>query len=163
MMDDDHGMKQYTKKNLLMMVLDNRLAVCRLDPKAPLPGWAAIDRPFTSITRATDELSIIIDESAVPDGILCERGWRLIKVEGPFEFSLTGIVAAIGDPLRDAGVSILWISTYDTDHLLVKQENLEKCVKALENYGHEVRQVFGPAAPAFSAERTKPIQTHRNY
>jgi hypothetical protein len=125
---------------LSISLLSDRLAVCRLAPDSPLPPWAKQDRPFTSITRANDELSIIIDERAVPAGTKCERGWRLLKVEGPFEFSLTGIVAAIGDPLRDAEVSIMWVSTFDTDHLLVKNENLERCIKALQTYGHQVKR-----------------------
>jgi uncharacterized protein len=138
--NEDGPMEHGATKNLSMSVLKDRLAVCRLAPDAPVPAWAITDQSFTSITRAKDELSIIIDEKCVPPGTRCEPGWRLLKVEGPFEFSLTGIVAAIGDPLRDAGVSILWVSTFDTDHLLVKNENLEKCIRALQMYGHRVQR-----------------------
>lgn len=126
------------KRQLSITVLEDRLAVCRLHASAPLPDWAGGARGFTSITRATDELSIIVAEKAVPAGIQSQSGWRLLKLHGPFDFSLTGIVAAIGDPLRDAGVSMLWISTFDTDHLLVQQRDLVRCVEALKLYGHQV-------------------------
>ena len=58
---------------------------------------------------------------------------------GPLEFSLTGILAAIATPLANAGVSIFAVSTFDTDYVMVKEENLAKAVKALRAAGHDVQ------------------------
>jgi len=62
-------------------------------------------------------------------------------LEGPFDFTLTGVLTSVANPLRDAGVGILTVSTYDTDYVMVKQENIPKAVAALEASGHSVRWV----------------------
>jgi len=119
-----------------LRLLAGRFAVCRLAVDARVPEWAAGD--FSSVTRTPDELSAVCREDAVPDGVKCERGWRVFQVAGPLEFSLTGVLAAIAGPLADAGVSIFAISTFDTDYVLVKDEVLAKAVEALKGAGHRV-------------------------
>ncbi|UTA51115.1 ACT domain-containing protein [Deinococcus radiodurans] len=61
-----------------------------------------------------------------------------MKLHGPFDFGLTGILASVLNPLRDAGVGIFALSTYDTDYVLVAQEQLDKAVAALRDAGHHV-------------------------
>jgi hypothetical protein len=77
-------------------------------------------------------------ESSVPADVRAERGWRAFKVEGPLDFSLTGILSRIAAPLTDAGVSIFAISTFDTDYVLVRESALEKAKRALTDSGHTV-------------------------
>jgi hypothetical protein len=62
----------------------------------------------------------------------------MFQVAGPLEFSLTGVLAAIAVPLADAGVSIFAISTFDTDYLLVKEDDVAKAMEALRAAGHSV-------------------------
>ncbi|OAI40482.1 amino acid-binding protein [Planctomycetaceae bacterium SCGC AG-212-D15] len=119
-----------------LCVLDGIFSICRLDPNAPLPSWAS--GSFLSITRSPDELSIVCPAAVVPDGVGCERGWRCLKVQGPFDFSVVGVVASIIGPLAEAGVSVFVVSTFDTDYLLVKQERLERAVEVLRKAGHTV-------------------------
>lgn len=123
---------------LTLTVLNDRLAVCWLDPQAEVPVWA-IREPFCSITRTADELSVICPESRVPTDVACERGWRALKVEGPFDFDAVGVLAAIVRPLAEAGIPILVIATYDTDYVLVKEAQLERVVAALSGQGHRIR------------------------
>ncbi len=59
-----------------------------------------------------------------------------MKVEGPLDFSLTGVLASLAGPLARAGIPIFAISTFDTDYLLVKAANLEAAIAALESVGH---------------------------
>ena len=120
-----------------LRLLPGRYAVCRLDADAGVPEWAAAS-PFFSATRTLDELSVACAEGLAPEGTNCENGWRIFQVAGPLEFSLTGVLAAIAAPLADAGVSIFAISTFDTDYVLVKEENLAKAAEALVGAGHEV-------------------------
>jgi hypothetical protein len=47
-------------------------------------------------------------------------------------------LASLATSLAEAGVSIFAISTYDTDYILVKEENLEKAKQALQASGHSV-------------------------
>jgi uncharacterized protein len=134
---------------LRLNVLDGRLAVCRMEPGAGLPEWAT-RADFFSITRAPDELSVVCPEGNVPESVGCEKGWRALKLAGPFEFSLTGVLASVLDPLARAGVSVFAVSTFDTDYVLVKEDRLRAAVAALREAGHEVRDggtgvTVGPA------------------
>jgi hypothetical protein len=89
-------------------------------------------------TRTPDELSIVCGIDVVPDGIPSEGPWRAFKVQGPLVMTLLGVVAAIADPLRDAGISIFAISTYDTDYVLVHEPDLAAAAAALRAAGQEV-------------------------
>jgi uncharacterized protein len=120
-----------------LRLLPHRFAVCRLAADAAVPAWAT-GGLFTSITRTPDELSVVCAEGLAPEGTRCEGGWRIFQVAGPLDFSLTGVLAAIATPLAQAGVSIFAISTFDTDYVMVKEENLAKAVEALRAAGHGV-------------------------
>jgi len=120
-----------------LRLLPHRAAVCRLAADEAVPAWATAG-PFSSVTRTPGELSVVCTGDLVPEGARCERGWRVFEVAGPLEFSLTGILAAIATPLAHAGVSIFAVSTFDTDYVLVKEENLAKAVDALRAAGHTV-------------------------
>lgn len=118
---------------LRLSVLPNKLAICRLDKNAPIPSWATNDS-FFSITRTTDELSIVCSKDNIPDNIRSEKNWRALKVIGPLDFSLTGILASLANPLAEAKISIFAISTFDTDYILVKNEKLKEAVKILSTF-----------------------------
>lgn len=122
---------------LVLTPLNGRLAICQLDPGARFPAWAT-QGAFWSITRTAGELSIVCAEESVPPGVTCQPGWRGLQVAGPLDFSLTGVLASLAAPLAEAGVSIFAISTYDTDFLLVREEQLEVAVDVLRRAGHTV-------------------------
>lgn len=113
------------------------MAICRLGPDNEIPNWAG-SAAFTSVTRTRTELSIVCPEDAVPDGIARESGWRILQVEGPLDFALTGVLASIAGPLAEAFVSIFAISTFDTDYVLVRESDVDGAVEALRNAGHRV-------------------------
>ncbi len=73
----------------------------------------------------------------MPDAALAERGWLALKLEGPFPFSMTGLLASFPQPLAEAQIPIFAISTFDTDYVLIKRENLEQAVATLGAAGHE--------------------------
>jgi hypothetical protein len=122
---------------LTLTVLADHLAVCRLDPRAQSPSWSA-SRPFFSVTLTEDELSIICGEENAPEGVPCERGWRCLKLEGPFDFDASGILVSVLEPLAKEGVSTLALATYETDYVLVRQSQLEQAISVLSSRGHEV-------------------------
>ncbi|MEI9976594.1 MAG: hypothetical protein WDO73_33795 [Ignavibacteriota bacterium] len=70
-----------------LQLLPGRYAVCRLPPDAGIPAWAS--GAFWSITRTADEVSVVCTEGVAPEGTKCEGGWRVLRVAGPLEFSLT--------------------------------------------------------------------------
>lgn len=120
-------------------VLDEPLAVCRLDPSVAIPAWATA-RPFFSITRTSDELSVICASSFVPAEVTAARGWRAIKLRGPFDLTLVGLMLSVAEPLAAAGVSMIPVATYDTDYVLVPGAQLDAAVGALKEAGHTLQR-----------------------
>ena len=80
-------------------------------------------------------------EEAVPReaaGVRSQGGWRLLELEGPFDFALTGILVSVAAPRAGAGVGIFALSTFDTDVVMVQEGQLERAVEALRGAGHSV-------------------------
>jgi hypothetical protein len=124
--------------SLRLSVLEHRLAVCWLEPDSEIPAWAT-GAPFFCVTRTAGELSAICPEERVPAGTTCERGWRALKLESPFEFGMIGVLASVAVPLAESEVSILAIATYETDYVLVRESQLDFATQTLRERGHEVR------------------------
>ena len=117
--------------------LPGKFVICRLPPEASLPelNWGA---NFISVTRTTDELSIVCPSDQAPAGAKCEASWICFKLEGPFPFSLNGILESFIDPLAENGEPIFAVATFDTDYVLVKQEHAAAALKTLQAAGHEL-------------------------
>jgi len=124
--------------SLHLEAIEIRLAVCRLDAGSDVPPWVDRSMEFTSVTRTIDELSIVCARDAVPEGVPMEGPWRALRVQGPIVMTLIGVVAALANPLADAGISIFAISTFDTDYILVHEPDFDAAVGALTRAGHVV-------------------------
>src|SRR6516162_4495346 len=122
---------------LPLTLLADTLAVCKLDAGDSVPAWAS-SAPILSITRTAEELSVVCPQRLVPDGVRCERGWRCLRVAGTMDFSMVGVVASLVTPLAEAGISVFVVSTFDTDYLLVDQNDLERAMASLRAAGHTV-------------------------
>jgi hypothetical protein len=121
-------------------VLPVHLQICRLNHDAPIPSWLPrTSSPLTAIVRTDDELSIVCPAAEVPADVHHEGPWRALRVAGPLDLALVGVLARLTAPLAAAGVAIFSVSTFDTDHLLVRAENLDAAVAALRDAGHVVR------------------------
>jgi hypothetical protein len=140
-------MKLSSERRLNLALLEGRFAICRLGVNEPVPAWVLDASGFIAFVRTSDELSVLCQEKILPANILSESGWRMFMVEGPLDFAITGVLLALAKPLSDAGLSILAISTFGTDYLLVKEEALESAVHALAAAGHRIKRpqkhVFG--------------------
>ena len=123
---------------LELLLLRHRFAIARLAPDAAVPRWAAAPSALSAVVRTGDELSLLTMEVHLPAELAAERGWRTLKVRGPLPFHLLGIMAALAQPLADARVSILPLSTFDTDYLLVKERDLPTALEALRGAGHTI-------------------------
>jgi len=118
--------------------------VCRLAPDVLVPA-SALESKFLCVTRTFDELSLVCAEDRVPDhppddvqdSALAERGWLALKLDGPFPFSMTGVLASFIQPLAEAQIPIFAISTFDTDYVLIKREKAKQALVALVAAGHE--------------------------
>ena len=129
------------QNKLTLSVLEGNFGVCRLGTGSEIPAWV-YGSNFFSVTRTPEELSIVCQESSIPAnipaGTQAERGWNCLKVEGPLDFGLTGILAGISRTLAENDISIFAVSTYDTDYILVREKDLECACKALERAGYEI-------------------------
>jgi hypothetical protein len=118
----------------------DHLAICRLAANAELPDWAK-EGSFYSLTRTDEELSVVCSQAHVPAGVVCEKGWRCLKVEGPLHFGLIGILASIAESLAEARISIFALGTYDTDYILVKEGQYEEAIRVLSASGHKINRL----------------------
>ena len=127
--------KDMDRCNLTLELLPDVYSICRLDPQADIPSWV-LEGDFLSITRTKNELSLVCSQERVPHVVECDKGWRCIMVRGPLDLSLVGILASLTSSLAEVDISIFAISTYETDYLLVKVENLRRALLKLEEAGH---------------------------
>ncbi|NNU77837.1 ACT domain-containing protein [Clostridium estertheticum] len=126
-----------SEKILTMKLLNEKFAVCRLNKNESMPEWVK-NSSFYSITKTSDELSIVCSQDSIPSNIKCEKDWRILKVEGPLDFSLIGIISSISTILALKRISIFAVSTYDTDYILVKNKDIDNTILALSNERYEI-------------------------
>jgi len=118
-----------------LRTLPDSYAVARLHPGAELPEW--VDKgPFRSVTRTDNEVSVVCRDPDVPAGESVDRGWTVLEVMGPLDFSLSGVVASLVVPLAEADLPIFVISTFESDYVLVRSADLGRAADALEDAGH---------------------------
>lgn len=115
-------------KPLEIQLMDGDFSVCKL-AENEMPDFRV---PFCFYAATDAERSLVCRTALVPSTCLArEDGWRMLRVAGQLDFSLTGILAKISSALSAAGVALFAVSTYDTDYVLVKRENLQKSREAL--------------------------------
>ena len=113
-----------------------RLAIARLPPDTPLPRWP--EGGIVTISRTTDELSIVCAQRLVPAHVEQKREMVGLGIEGVIPMTTIGLLAHLCAALAAARVPVFVISTYDTDWLLVSAEHFAAAKSALEELGHEV-------------------------
>jgi hypothetical protein len=120
-------------EKLILLPLKEKFAVCHFDKKSKIPDWLK-ESVFYFVGKTDDELSIICQQEKIPGGVLAEKNWKAFKVKGPLGFTLTGVVSSISKPLADAKISILYVSTYETDYIFVEEKNFEKAKEILSKF-----------------------------
>lgn len=120
---------------LHLSILENLFTIHRFPPDHEIPAQI-FGNEFYTVSKTGDELSIVCSASIQLNSEKSETDWSCIKVVGPLDFSLTGILADISSVLAGAGISIFAISTFDTDYILVKSEKLPLAKKALLSSGY---------------------------
>lgn len=116
------------------------LAIVRRPADAEIPEWASAGA-FVSTTRTAHELSIVCEAARVPADEQQYGPCAALEVAGPLDFSLVGIIASLTAPLAQAGLTVFVLSTYDTDYLLVRQQDFRAVQRVLQAHGHTVTEV----------------------
>lgn len=121
---------------MTIQALEARLTVCQM---AAMPE--ALPDGLCFFARTDEELSLVCETDRVPSGTLArETGWRALRIVGPLDFSLIGILARISALLAQERIGIFAVSTYHTDYILTKEEHFERALAALARAGYEVER-----------------------
>jgi hypothetical protein len=123
---------------LTFTVLEGDYSIYRLPPGSDLPV-VPLETAFSSITRTEEEITVVCPSVIDLKSEHTEPGWSVLKVIGPLDFSLTGILAGISRVLSDTEISLFALSTWDTDYILIKSCDKENAIKALTGAGHGFR------------------------
>lgn len=113
-------------------ILAESFSICQL---AAMPS--SFQDGFLFFAKTDREYSLVCETSRVPcNAVKCEDNWRAFRFAGTLDFSLTGILSGISSLLADAHIGIFAISTFDTDYILVRQEQLEAAKQVLGHAGY---------------------------
>lgn len=125
-----------------LQIFPNNYAVVKQIPGKSLPTWIKSEKSFLSITYTEDEISFICQERFIPIDFEGEKekGWRVVKIKGKLDFSMTGILTGLTIPLAEADISIFVSSTYNTDYILIKKESLAEAISIWQSQGHEITE-----------------------
>jgi uncharacterized protein len=123
-----------------LMALPGNYSICKFQTDSILPDWI-YQSDFYSIIKTTDELSVVTyqNETASED-IPCSKDWRILKVIGPLDFTLVGVIADLSVILKDNDISIFTVSTYDTDYIMVKEKDLRRSIEALIENNYNIKE-----------------------
>jgi len=126
--------------SLPLALLDERFAVCRMNPNERPPAWV-LDLPgqIVALIRTPSEMCILCDEADVPrSATAVEKGFRAFRLEGTIPHAVSGVLKQLTTPLADAGISVFSLFTYDTNYLLIKDADVGRAAAALEKAGFSV-------------------------
>src|SRR5207248_425604 len=103
----------------------------------PIPSMWPTSRsdgpPAVPGTRTDHEVSVVCRDHDVPEGESVDRGWTVLEVMGPLDFSLSGVVASLVAPLAERDLPIFVISTFESDYVLIRSTDLARAADALED------------------------------
>lgn len=123
------------RPNLTLKILPEELTVCQVESQADIDPDASI----YFVGKTDEELSLVCPTVAVPrNAITREDGWRAFRIEGVLDFALTGILAPIAQLMADHAIGIFAVSTFNTDYVLVKANDLERAIGLLADAGYEI-------------------------
>jgi len=97
------------------------------------------DEEYCFACKTDEEYSLVCKASRAPiNAIKCDKGWRMLRIEGELDFSLIGILAKISSILAEAKIGIFAVSTYNTDYILVKENDFKNAILALQRADYEI-------------------------
>jgi len=115
--------------------LDYNFTVCKIETI----GQVDFSREFVFLSKTSDEVSLVCEtDYAPPHVIASEPGWKALKVSGVLDFGMIGVIAKISNILAEAAISIFVVSTYNTDYILLKAEQLDRGIQALLRKGYVI-------------------------
>ena len=122
--------------NLVLTVLSETFMIHKLSPDASIHE-KILKSNYYSVSKTENELSLVCSEKIEVQSLESSKGWKCLKVKGPLDFNLTGILAGISDILTRGYISIFAISTFNTDYILVRTHDLSSAREKLRKAGYK--------------------------
>lgn len=115
--------------------IEHKLTVCKVADSSNIK----LEADFYFIGKTDEEISLVCKTEDTPHHTV-ERddGWRGFRIQGVLDFSLIGILSKLSGILAAHGIGIFAVSTYNTDYILVKEENFERALNVLAAEGYTV-------------------------
>ena len=115
--------------------IDHKLTVCKLTDVTSIN----MESDFYFIGKTDEELSLVCKTKDTPQNTI-ERddGWRVFRIQGILDFSLIGILSKLSGILAEHKIGIFAVSTYNTDYILVKEENFDRALSVLASEGYSI-------------------------
>ena len=121
---------------IVLSILEETYIIYKLDQSTNLPEGLN-ESEFYSLSNSREELSLVCPEKILIQSENSSPNWKCLKVAGPLDLKLTGILAGLSDTLEKAKISIFAISTFETDYLLIQKQVLETAKTALKSAGYK--------------------------
>ena len=120
---------------MTLKALPHALTVCRLADASEID----LKKDFYFLARTDEELSLVCRTEDTPANTAArDDGWRAFRIEGVLDFSLIGILSRISAILAENQIGIFAVSTYNTDYILVKEENFARALDVLAEKGYTI-------------------------
>lgn len=107
-------------------------------PAGAEPHWDWRSGPLASITYTDSETSVVCAFASVPDGVVVQGPLTAFEIAGPLDFTMVGVLSGLLEPLARQGISILALSTFDTDWILVEADRTEDAQTTWKRTGNTV-------------------------
>ena len=120
---------------MVLKKIEHKLSVCRVTDITDID----LNTDFYFIGKTDEELSLVCKTEAVPyKTIERDDGWRGFRIQGLLDFSMIGVLSKLSGILAEHKIGIFAVSTYNTDYILVKEENFDRAMEALISEGYKV-------------------------
>ena len=115
--------------------IEHELTVCKVADISEIDMSA----DFYFIGKTDEELSLVCKTEDTPlNTTNRDDGWKGFRIQGILDFSLIGILSKLSGILAEHKIGIFAVSTYNTDYILVKEENYERALTVLASEGYTV-------------------------
>jgi hypothetical protein len=124
---------------IVLRALAGTYSLLNLSVSSAIPPWAqqvTDANEMISITRSAYGFSIICPDSWVPVTLDAEHvpGWRVLRVEEPRDWAMHGLYARLTEPLSDDAISIYIVGAYNSDHILVRDQDFPRATQILSRF-----------------------------
>lgn len=120
-----------------LKIINQNFSICKVKDLSQID----YSDKFCFVGKTDEELSLVCSTDLVPENAIeCDNGWRAFRIQGVLDFSLIGILSKLSTLLAENKVGIFVVSTYNTDYVLIKEENFEKAINVLECNGYIIER-----------------------